>query len=122
MTDRIRAKLRSKSGESIGETLVALLISALALVMLAGAISSAARMITLSKDKLSKYYKADKQVVEHIAPAEGDDDKLITTGSIQVNVQDQTGNIIQTHSGLTYYSNAQYANKPVVLYVNKSTT
>ena len=36
----IKEKLNGQSGESIGETLVALLIAALALVMLAGAISA----------------------------------------------------------------------------------
>ena len=41
-------KLHSKAGETIAETLVALLISALALVMLAGALSAAAKVITTS--------------------------------------------------------------------------
>ena len=49
-------KLRSTAGESIGETLVALLISALALVMLAGAVSSASNIITRSNDAMNDYY------------------------------------------------------------------
>ena len=50
-------KLRSTAGESIGETLIALLISALALVMLAGAVSSASNIITRSNDAMNDYYR-----------------------------------------------------------------
>lgn len=56
MKKRITARLRSKAGESIAETLVALLISALALVMLAGAISSAARIIKESNVAAENMY------------------------------------------------------------------
>ena len=52
-------KLNSCRGESIGEVLVALLISALALVMLAGMISASSRMITKSKTELKEYYDAN---------------------------------------------------------------
>ena len=55
---RVGAKLRGKRGESIGETLIALLISSLALVMLAGAISSAANIVTRGKDVLVAKYEA----------------------------------------------------------------
>ena len=50
-------KLHSQAGETIAETLIALLISALALVMLAGAISTAARLIDRSEDVMEKYYE-----------------------------------------------------------------
>ena len=50
------SKLRSRAGESIGETLVALLISALALVMLAGAVSSAAGIVKQSNEAMGRYY------------------------------------------------------------------
>ena len=53
--DRIAAKLRGKSGESIAETLIALLISALALLMLAGAVSSAANIVTKSRAAVKTY-------------------------------------------------------------------
>ena len=56
MKRRIFEKLSSKAGESIGETLVALLISALALMMLAGAVTSGMRVVTRSKDAMDGYY------------------------------------------------------------------
>ena len=49
---RIKGKLSSHAGESIAETLFALLISSLALIMLAGAVSSAMRVVTGSKEKM----------------------------------------------------------------------
>ena len=71
MIERIRSKLRGRSGETIGETLVALLISSLALVMLAGAISAAARMVTISKTAVKEYYVS----------SEDDDKTAIPTSS-----------------------------------------
>ena len=56
MMKSIKTKLRNNSGESIGETLVALLISALALLMLAGAISSASKIVTQNKTSMNTYY------------------------------------------------------------------
>ncbi len=56
----IKNKLRSRAGESIGETLVALLIAALALLMLAGAVSSASKIVTRNKAAMEEYY-ATKQ-------------------------------------------------------------
>ena len=66
MIKHAQRKLRSRKGESIGETLVALLISALALLMLAGAVSSAANIVTTSKNKMETYYTADNSAVEEI--------------------------------------------------------
>ena len=56
MIKKIKDKIHSRNGETIGETLVALLISALALTMLAGAITAGSNMIKASKDKIAAYY------------------------------------------------------------------
>lgn len=55
MMKRIKAKLRGRAGESIAETLIATLIAALALVMLAGAVASAARIVTTSREAIEEY-------------------------------------------------------------------
>ena len=52
----LRAKLKSRAGESLAEVLIALLVSALALVMLASMIAHAFNMITTSRDKMNAYY------------------------------------------------------------------
>lgn len=62
-------KLSSQTGESIGETLIALLISALALVMLAGAVSTGMRIVTNSKEKMDAYYKVNNAMVAQAATA-----------------------------------------------------
>lgn len=58
LVTRIRAKLRGKRGESIAETLIGLLISSLALVMLAGAVSSAANIVKNSRQAMRDYYES----------------------------------------------------------------
>ncbi|WP_029324016.1 hypothetical protein [Butyrivibrio sp. AE3004] len=52
---RVRRKLNNSSGESLGETLVALLIAALALTMLPGAMAAATKADITAK-KESVYY------------------------------------------------------------------
>ena len=59
MRQWIKRKLHSNAGESIGETLIAVLISALALVILAGAIGAASRIITRSNTAVKLHYDAD---------------------------------------------------------------
>ena len=49
-------KLRGRAGDSIAEVLVALLISAVALVMLASMISASSRIIQRSRNSLEAYY------------------------------------------------------------------
>ena len=63
MKKDMRARLKSEAGESIGETLVALLIGSLALLMLAGAVSSAGRIVNTSKTAMEDYYAAESNMV-----------------------------------------------------------
>lgn len=110
-------KLRSNAGESISETLVALLISALALVMLAGAISAASRIVTRSRSKMKEYYDNNEKLVnlsvessagrviiteDTSDPASGDDQSAIASIPI------------------LYYENGTFTNKTVIAY-RKST-
>ena len=107
---RAAHKLRSNAGETIGETLIALLISALALVMLAGAISSTANMITASDRQMGKYYDGDDNLVKQTTPG-GDPLTVTLTGKIG------TIKTIEIHtSKIRWYKNDAFANKPVVAY------
>lgn len=56
-------KIGNRSGETIGETLVALLIASLALVMLAGAIATSSGIITRSSNTINEYYDTNESVV-----------------------------------------------------------
>ena len=55
-------KLRSKAGETLTETLVALLIGTLSLAMLASMIGSTAKIITKTQGVLTDYYAATAQL------------------------------------------------------------
>ena len=55
----IRKRLTSRAGETIAETLVGLLVSSLALVMLAGAISATWKLVYRSDTAMAAYYEAN---------------------------------------------------------------
>ena len=60
--DRIMKKIKSQAGETIAEVLIALLISSVALVMLAGMIASTTNLVTRSKSKMEAYYAANEKL------------------------------------------------------------
>ena len=107
---QIRAKLHSQAGESIGETLIALLISALALVMLAGAISSAANVITRSNTQMSKYYQGDNDLAEHTTTKKGPITITMT------DTTDKTLTQTTVEGTYKYYMNDVFGNTLVVSY------
>ena len=98
-------KLKSRAGESIAETLVALLISALALLMLAGAVSSAARVVTGSSNKLKEYYAADR----NLATRSGAD-----TNKVDITIAAEK--VTQTFRDVNYYENETLGSTNVVAY------
>ena len=56
-------KLRSRAGMTIGETLVSLLVVALALTMLAGAMSSVSKVIERGRTGVNTYYSEVEKMV-----------------------------------------------------------
>ena len=110
MMKKASRKLKSRAGESIGETLVALLISALALVMLAGAISATGRMITASDKQLGKYYDGDKRLVT-LTASESDG----TLNSLTIKGEG-TAAVQEVHNNVPYSINNAFTSKPVVAY------
>ena len=59
---KIRTKLRSPRGETLGEVLVALLVAALAITMLAGAIGVSTRLVQKSKVVMNDYYLSNNDL------------------------------------------------------------
>ena len=115
MIQRIQIKLKAQAGESIGETLVALLISAIALLMLAGAVSSGTRVVNNSKNVLEKYYTVNNAVAKREAS--------VTLDGETVPVKDD-GFITITMPGLNsagiakaiYWKNEQLSGTTVIAY------
>lgn len=62
IAEKLRAKAKSRSGESIAETLIALLISCAGLVMLIFMLTGGINMTAKSKDTLSDYYDKNNNV------------------------------------------------------------
>ena len=57
--DPVRNKISDTSGESIAETLIAVLIAAFALLMLAGTVNTSTNLVTKSREVLGEYYQAN---------------------------------------------------------------
>lgn len=83
MENRVIRKLMSTSGESIAETLVAVLISAFALLMLAGTVNTASNLITNSQTSMKTYYNDYNELAD---PGTG-----TTTGTATIKVSEGVG-------------------------------
>lgn len=66
MAEWVYAKLKSNSGESLAETLVAVLVIALASVMLASMIGAATKIAKRSEDTASRFYDAANRLEQYV--------------------------------------------------------
>lgn len=109
--NKIFKRLKSKSGETIGEVLVALLISSLALLMLAGAITSSTNLVEKSRKNQEKYYAANDYL-------NGDSDSTPEEGTIVQGSGTVTiGNDINQESvSVNLYVNTAFGRTPVAIY------
>ena len=87
MITSVRKKINSQAGESIAETLVSLLIAALALVMLAGAMSASTNIVIRSREKLNSYYDANELNNGIVKMASGGSaGKIILSGGVNQSI------------------------------------
>ena len=119
-------KLKSRAGETLSETLVAVLISALALTMLAGAITSSANAVEKSRKKLDTYYSANEELiaggVEGGSQADGAE-SAVSSGTLTVTVSStDTGINITESETVPYVQNEVFGKTPVILYETDSDT
>jgi len=104
-------KLNSRKGETISETLVALLISSLALTMLAGAITESANLVEKGRKKMDDYYTAN----------ESDADVIRMTGAgeaASVTIEDaaESDKLAAQSYEIVYYVNDEFDRTPVISY------
>lgn len=104
MKGRLRARLKGRAGESIAETLIALVIACLAITMLAGIITSSTRLISQSKDALADYYEANNAIADETAA----DPK---TASVTIE-----GDGVTQTDGIKYYTNSKLSGRLVIGY------
>ena len=109
--DTVLKKLRSKKGESIAEVLVSLLISVLALTMLAGMITASKNALERSKNKMDAYNTAMENVVNQSTAAG-------TPGKVTMEVENTPWNIAGNTSDVSvnYFVNNTFVNIPVTSY------
>ena len=110
-------RTRSRAGESLTETLVALLIAAIAITMLASMIMTSTEMIHRSKNDFDAYYAQNNILAEH--PADGGTGAQATLSS----GAGDTAQTIELQNGAStvavkVYENSEAPDKtPVVSYV-----
>ena len=111
MWQRIRRKLKSRAGESIAETLVALLIAVLALVMLAEAMSASSGVVIKGRNKLNAYYEKNEEAGGVVKKASGGSS---VGGGILIT--DTTGGIHPQSYDIYYYRNGEFGDRAVISY------
>ncbi len=122
MKKKLLEKLRSRRGDSIAEVLVALLISAVALVMLASMIADSSRLILRSRDRMAEYDAANNALAVMSADEDDDADDLliVRTGTVTVKDTADTAVNLTGASGagisVKVYENKGYGGKSVIAY------
>jgi len=117
MINMLKRKLISQAGESIGETLIALLISALALMMLAGAVSTGMRIVTNSKNKMDDYYVVNNAIVARDTTPPTIDGTAVADFSGEFSVE--ISNLLPSGATIPkvdYWKNEQLSGIPVITY------
>ena len=100
---RVMRRLRSRAGESLTEVLVALLVSALGLMLLAGMINASSNMVIRSKDVISSYVGAETSMIEKQVGGETESITFKKTGE---SGQKLTNSWSDSTSTVNLYSNS----------------
>lgn len=74
-------KIRNSNGESLAETLVALLIAALGILLLAGMVISSSNMVKSSRQKIIEYVGLENKLVEQSEAANNGQLNMVNTAS-----------------------------------------
>ena len=107
---KIAKKLRSQTGESIAETLIAVLVIAVALTMLAAMITATANMVKKSEKKMDEYYTANA-ALETLSG--GNSSNSI---SINISTNSSEGGSSSIESVSAVYVENRVLSKPVIAY------
>lgn len=91
----IKRKIRNIKGESLGEVLIALLISTFAIMLLAGMIGSATNIISRSRDSMTQYYENSRLLTEYDSRAS------LGPGTIKIKMGDKE----LTSENVEFYQN-----------------
>ncbi len=109
MFRKLKFKLRGKRGESLTEVLIAVLISSIALVMLASMIATTQRIVTRTKASTEEYVTGNNKLVEK------EETSKIGTGNVQF-----VAGVDKSSYYLTQLTDNTAQNIPVQYYVNSA--
>lgn len=114
---KIVKKLKSRRGETITETLVALLIASIALVMLASMISSTSSIVTTSTKAMQEYYNANNRIVSHetATSAEGGTGTS-SSPAVTFSITGTESTLTLGPKNITLYENNRFEKTPVISY------
>jgi len=120
MKKKLINKLKSQGGETLAEVLIALLISALALTMLAGIISASGKIVLGSMDKMKTYLSAENQIVSYDAEDPVSSAEGTLTLYIKKNGSDTKCKLTEQNAGtdvdIVFYKSDVLGKIPVVSY------
>ena len=120
--NQIKGKLKSTRGESITETLAAVLISLIALCILASMVNSSAKLVAESETKMAAYYEESNRLSQRSASASDGEGRILVS---EVGSLGSTSRIRLTAdealSGISvyYFVNDEIPASPVVSYLCK---
>lgn len=120
--NRAAQKLKSRSGETISELLIALLISSLALTMLAGMITASSRIVRNSMKSMENYVEQENGIVSRSEDG--------SPGTLTVSVTPKDGGETArkltdedpyNYISVTYYKTVAFGKVPVITYERSET-
>ncbi len=117
---KIKRLLTDHRGESLAETLVALLIAGLSMAMLAGMITTSVRITDESTGSFREYYQMDESVASHSSSDPETETVAIQSGGknyyIGTDDSTDTGSTGVPSVTVKYYINTEAKGKSVISY------
>lgn len=113
MMKKLKSRLRNQKGESIAEVLVAVLLSAVGLMMLATMISATSKMVIRSKTLTKEYVEQNNLLVEKGSSTR--------TGTVEIKLVDSLTDIetdIKLYDDGNYEEESASTEIPVLYYIN----
>ena len=108
--NKLLHKLRSQSGESLAETLIAVLVIALAMTILAGMIGAAGNIVKTSEARMNEYYESNVKLETFSEEGDTATVNIMASGE----AASTTGNIESVT--VEYVINPVFSDHPVVAY------
>ncbi len=126
--NRAAQKLKSRSGETISELLIALLVSSLALTLLAGMITAASRIVRNSMKSMENYVEHENWIVSRPDDVPPEITNIEGTLTVSIPKDDGTESVRKltdedpnNYINVTFYKTVAFGKVPVITYERSET-